>query len=194
MISARVSGRTRARTEATTLDAAPLKQPVHQLRIFDLHEGDTVVYQYYLESQELQLFNSYRSKPIVGDRLAYVRSLYRKVEEHWISSHEDVEDFTGKLRAYGGQLFDELFPPELQKDLWTHRTKIKSIQVISPEPFIPWELVHLKQPNGSLPRETHFLGGAAGAEDDRELPGFENSTCSMPCWSAGYPASTAWCK
>ena len=150
--------RTRARAEATTPDAAPLKQPVHQLRIFDLREGDAVVYQYYLESQELQLFNSYRSKPIVGDRLAYVRSLYKKVEEHWISSHEDVEDFTGKLRAYGGQLFDELFPPELQKDLWTHRTKIKSIQVISPEPFIPWELVHLKQPNGSLPRETRFLG------------------------------------
>jgi CHAT domain-containing protein len=49
----------------------------------------------------------------------------------------------------------------LQAILWEHRDKIKRIRVVSSEPFIPWELVHLKEPGESLPDETSntkFLG------------------------------------
>ena len=42
-------------------------------------------------------------------------------------------------------LLEELIPVELQQTLWSNRYKIGSIMVISEEPFIPWELVHLKQ-------------------------------------------------
>ena len=48
---------------------------------------------------------------------------------------------------------------ELQKILWENREKITSIMVISTEPFIPWEMVHLKDPGKRpLPGKTLFLG------------------------------------
>jgi CHAT domain-containing protein len=43
--------------------------------------------------------------------------------------------------------------------LWKHRDKISSVMIIATEPFIPWEIVHLKDPSKkSLPAETLFLG------------------------------------
>ncbi len=61
------------------------------------------------------------------------------------------------MRAYGGELFDQLFPTELQNLLWTNRASIDCILVVSTEPFIPWELIHLKEPGHPLPDETLFL-------------------------------------
>jgi hypothetical protein len=56
-------------------------------------------------------------------------------------------------------LFDELIPEKLKTLLWEHRKTLDSIMVISTEPFIPWELVHLKDPDTKqLPSETCFLG------------------------------------
>lgn len=57
-----------------------------------------------------------------------------------------------------GSLFDQLIPEKLQRLLWRHRKDFDSIMVISTEPFIPWELVHLKDPDKTqLPSETLFL-------------------------------------
>src|SRR5262249_32444892 len=69
-----------------------------------------------------------------------------------------VEEFTEELRAFGASLFDELFPEELQRVLWDHRDRIDSMMVISTEPFIPWELVYLKEPGKSLSSQGRFLG------------------------------------
>ena len=148
----------RTSAEARTPEAPLLEEPLHQLRITELVRGGGVIYRFDLESPALSLFHSYESKLIEGDRLQYVSSLYKKIEERWLSSSADIKNFTAELRAFGGELLDELFPTTLQQVLWKHRKKLKSIQVISTEPFIPWELVHLKQPGKSLPAEIRFLG------------------------------------
>lgn len=57
----------------------------------------------------------------------------------------------------GSALFEQLFPDPLQRILWERRHEIDSIQVISTDPFIPWELVHLKEPGEAVPDETLFL-------------------------------------
>jgi CHAT domain-containing protein len=63
------------------------------------------------------------------------------------------------LQAYGGELLDNLVPPDLQEVLWEHRERLGSIQVFSEEPFIPWEIVHLKPRNGPVSNDrTWFLG------------------------------------
>ena len=62
-----------------------------------------------------------------------------------MSSAGDLWAFNEDLRAYGAQLFEELFPETLQQILWTNRLNLDSIMVISTEPFIPWEIVHLKE-------------------------------------------------
>jgi hypothetical protein len=108
------------------------------------------------QSESLDVQTRASTAAIQGDRLSYVRELFAHIENDWRGA-QDAEDFTQKLRAYGGQLFDELVPEPIRKILWDNRDRIRTIQVKSEDPLIPWELVHLKNPNGKFPREERFL-------------------------------------
>jgi hypothetical protein len=109
------------------------------------------------QSESLDIVERAQTNPIEGDRLAYVTKLYQQIESDWGASERDARRFNRALRAYGGQLFDELLPESIQRVLWDNRAKIKQIQINSIEPLIPWEIVHLKGPNGRLPEEELFL-------------------------------------
>jgi hypothetical protein len=136
-----------------------LSAPLHQLRIVERRNGSQITYEYDLESPSLNIIGRYESKPIQSDRQQYIENLYKDIESRWLSAQEDVDAFTAELRGFGGQLLDELFPENLQRQLWEHRQEIQSIMVLSTEPFIPWELVHLKPPGQSfLPDEVCFFG------------------------------------
>ncbi len=131
---------------------------LHWLRIEETKQGDDTVYQYDFQAEDLKVLGTYRSQPLTGDHKAYVRQLYHEIERRWLSAAGDTEAFEAELRAFGGDLFDRLLPEELQRLLWKHRRRLK-VMVLSSEPFIPWELVHLKpRSRGPLPRETVFLG------------------------------------
>ena len=61
---------------------------------------------------------------------------------------EDIENLNlqpniidRKIKAKGISLYDELFPPSLKDLYWEKRNKIKSIRIISKEPWIPWEII-----------------------------------------------------
>ena len=41
--------------------------------------------------------------------------------------------------------------------MWQQKDKLRHLMVLSSEPFIPWELVHLKEPGRPLPDETRFM-------------------------------------
>jgi hypothetical protein len=152
----------RRAARATSVEAATpapsLKAALHQLRIFKVSHGGQSSFRYDLESPELGLFEKHQSKPLTSDLGQYVADLYKKIEDRWLSSKQDFDDFNEELRAFGAELFDELIPEKLQQRLWDNRDRIRSIQVISDEPFIPWELVHLKEPGQPLSAETRFLG------------------------------------
>jgi CHAT domain/Ternary complex associated domain 7 len=141
--------------------AAPqaLARPLNVLRIWETEQDGQAVYMYDLEAPDLELLAQFSSRPIVGDRAQYVRSRYRQIEQRWVEHKDDAKAFQEELRAFGGELLDELIPRELQKLLWVHRDKLDQVMVLAKEPFIPWELVHLKQPDAErLPRQTAFLG------------------------------------
>ncbi len=145
--------------EGTAVEPIISTDPPHQLSIIERRNGNQVTYQYELRSPSLGLLKICESPSITSDRYAYVESLYRDIETRWLANQADREAFAADLRAFGGELFDQLFPLELQWILWTHRHNLDSIMVLSSEPFIPWELVHLKSPEqGQLPPETLFLG------------------------------------
>jgi hypothetical protein len=136
-----------------------LSEPLHQLRIIERRNGTQITYDYELDSPSLNILDRHESKPIASDRQQYVETLYKEIESRWRSVQADVDAFAAELRGFGGQLLDELFPEALQRQLWEHRQEIQSIMVISTEPFIPWELVHLKPPGQAfLPDEVCFLG------------------------------------
>lgn len=145
--------------EATTPEAPILEKPLHQLLIVEEKNGDEVKYFYQLQAPSLNLLDSYYSQPFKGDRQEFVRNLYKEIENKWLSKPGDFDDFTNELRGFGANLFSELFPPELQTVLWQHQGDLKSIMVISTEPFIPWELVYVKQPGKPLKAdEGRFMG------------------------------------
>ena len=136
----------------------PSPAPLTVLRVFEQRHGAAIIYLYELDAPELEFTHAYASLLIEQDRDTYVRGLFARIEQVWRDSDEDTAAFQEQLRAFGGQLLDELVPLELQRDLWDLRDRLAHIVVLSTEPFIPWELVHLKDPDaGQLPAETCFL-------------------------------------
>jgi hypothetical protein len=70
------------------------------------------------------------------------------IGDAWISAQRGgAKSFEADIRSIGGQMFDQLIPPDMQQLLWSNRDRIKSVQIISREPFIPWELVYIKDPS-----------------------------------------------
>lgn len=130
--------------------------PLCQLRIFERTNGENISYEYDLDIPNV-IFDRFESLPMRCDRGEYVKNLYKEIEQRWLSAQQDVEAFTQEMREMGGSLFSQLFPPELQRVLWDNRGAIRRIQVISTEPFIPWEIVHLTEFGQPLPDESLFL-------------------------------------
>lgn len=89
----------------------------------------------------------------------YITHLYTLIEDRWAEHGSEKDAFARDLRAIGSDLFDQLFPLELRQLLWKHRDAINSVQVLSSEPFIPWELVYLRDPAQRKPTtDSAFLG------------------------------------
>ena len=147
-------------------EAPRLAQPLNQLFITETQNGNQLRYRFQLQFPGLDVLRWAVSEPLQGSRMQYVENLYRQIEADWVTYMNSrtagdltaLDNFVQELRRFGGQLFNQLFPPTLQQILWENRDKITSIQVISEEPFVPWELVHLKEPEKNLGPDNHFLG------------------------------------
>jgi len=63
-----------------------------------------------------------------------------------------------RLEARGCHLFQSLLPPELQCLVWSLRERIRSLQVLSEEPWVPWELCRLVGKEGDQLLEDGFFG------------------------------------
>lgn len=146
-------------------DAAPeppVARPYPLLQIIEVNIGGQPAYKFLLDTVDGPP-RSCNSKPLEGKREDYVAHLYKEIEDRWVSSRMDVKAFEQEMRAYGGQILDDLVPVEIQHDLWELRDQLRAIHVLSEEPFIPWEMVHLKPPPppgglpSPLPEECHFL-------------------------------------
>jgi hypothetical protein len=148
------------RSQIALVPETPLgPQPQHQLTILETEHGGQLNYLFILDSPTLNLRNTYESKPLKNSREEYVKGIYEDIETRYVDCQQDSTQFQQELREVGAGLWDELIPDKLKADLWKARSNIQSIQVYSEEPFIPWELVHLKDPQQQgLPTATCFFG------------------------------------
>jgi hypothetical protein len=147
----------RAEQDATVAATPPRAIPL--LRIHEQRISGALIYRYDLEAPDLGLLAAAESRPITADRSSYLRSLFARIEGRWLSQARDLNAFQEDLRAFGAELLDELMPVEMQRTLWECRDQLSGVLALSTEPFIPWELVHLKDPvSHRLPDETRFLG------------------------------------
>ena len=74
--------------------------------------------------------------------------IYARVTQE-LRSFDDLKALQREARALGATLARELFDPDVARRLWPLRDRIKLIQIRSWEPYIPWELVRLHDPDSS---------------------------------------------
>lgn len=143
------SGTRRPLQAAAGLEAFPRLPPaIDELRIVQKRPtGGTMQYTFTLDLASKRLrWPPFESDEKAVDPAHFVASLYRRIEDRWAEHRGEREAFERDLRAIGAELFDTLMPLALRQLLWEHRDTIRSVQVLSSEPFIPWELVHVRDP------------------------------------------------
>jgi hypothetical protein len=98
------------------------------------------------------------TSPPINDADAFVANLFREVQQLWFDNSDKPAKYLADLQDLGSSLFEQLFPQDLQAVLWRNRDNLDNLFLIADEPFIPWELVHLKPPIGPRQKAPRFLG------------------------------------
>jgi hypothetical protein len=85
-------------------------------------------------------------------------SKFHHIFEDIENSNLSPDEIENRISNKGLNLYDELIPPALKELYWKIRDNIKSIQVYSKEPWIPWEIIKpwRKRDNGE-PEEDEFF-------------------------------------
>lgn len=117
-------------------------------------KNEEVFYHYILHSEALNLqYEAFDSKPLLDSgtgpaatALAFIERIYARVTKE-LKSFEDLKQLQREARALGAGLSRELFDPDVARRLWPLRDRIKLIQIRSWEPYVPWELVRLHDPD-----------------------------------------------
>jgi hypothetical protein len=149
----------RAKPVRAEASAAPRDSTVDEkltLTVELREEHGQVYYNYLLFSEPLNFHGKqFRSAPLkdrgdspAGTITAYVKRIYDQVARKLQGDIAgDLKRLQREVRALGANLSDELLDPDLVRTLWPYRDKISLIELISWEPYIPWEMVRLQHPD-----------------------------------------------
>lgn len=122
------------------------------LLIFEEGDRSAPILNFYLYAPEPSLEHNYtRFTPVdlKTDPLRYVEGLFLDIEQLPMESTKDREIAEFKLAVKGNLLFEQLIPDELKSVLWSMKDHIRSVQVLSDEAWIPWELCKLQGQDGN---------------------------------------------
>jgi hypothetical protein len=95
--------------------------------------------------------------PLALEPPAFFNDFFREIEEEVKRGALDPSRATRALEASGAWLFETLVPRELREVLWRLRDRIRTLQVSSDEPWIPWELCRLTGEEDGRVVEDDFL-------------------------------------
>ena len=142
-----------------TLAAVEDLPNVATLEIWQQRNGNETRFGYHVDIPNHAL-NRFESPKISGDIAAWVQSLYKGIEDAWLGSHSNREIFHDSLKAKGAALFNELIPPALKDLLWRLHLQgqLGTLLVRSDEPFVPWEIAYLDDPQNAGHDKGCFFG------------------------------------
>jgi len=150
-----VEGAARAGAAAGRSDIAALDPDddnLLELLIEQRSDDGVLYYEYRLHSEGLGFnYITFKSRSLLdrgngpaATATAYVERIYERVTRE-LKSFNDLKQLQREVRALGVSLSDELFDPDVVRVLWPLRSRIALIRVTSWEPFIPWELVRMRE-------------------------------------------------
>jgi hypothetical protein len=91
-----------------------------------------------------------------------------------LATAQDLKDQQRELRALGVSLSSELFDPDVVRRLWPLRSRIGVVCLTSWEPYVPWELLRMRDPDtrevdGRFLAEYGLVRTLAGEAPPRKL-------------------------
>ena len=89
--------------------------------------------------------------------LQYFQDFFKDIEGLSLGTKRERVVAEQHLSAKGAQLFETLIPTDMQVLLWSLRNRIQTVQVLSEEPWIPWELCKLQGEENGRVVEGPFL-------------------------------------
>lgn len=114
------------------------------LRIYEIVEGGRVTLRFDLTCYDPNIaVSESRTLPSGFSRDAYVTAKFKDIEAAWLGTGRVYERFLRRLQDNGRVMAKDLLPDNVRTALWKHRDAIRAIQVVSEEPFIPWELLYV---------------------------------------------------
>jgi len=144
------------RSQMASTVAEDAEQPA-VLRIYEIIEGGKVTLRFDLACANPNIaVSEARTLPSGFSRDLYVAGIFKNVENAWLAADRVYDQFLARLQANGVVMARALLPDRIRDALWRHRAAIRAIQVISEEPFIPWELLYVNDPK-SDPAGKGFL-------------------------------------
>lgn len=167
-----LTGTSRATAKgAFDIDAAGLERlPV--LEIFERRvAGGRVVYQYAVRATPRGKVRHFESPPLTRSE-QFAAKRIGQIADIWRTRNRTPEERFSDVQDIGVDFFERLFPEEMQEFLWERRDKLGNLLVLTDEPYMPWEIVHLKPPRGEREQEPRFLaqGGLVRWHFDRVPP------------------------
>ncbi|HVD64342.1 MAG TPA: CHAT domain-containing protein [Lapillicoccus sp.] len=147
---------TKAQVEVASA-SSPVLSDVAWLEIAQVEADDETRFRYELRLPGTDERITAISPPI-HDADAFVGNLFREVQQLWFDNSDKPAKYLADLQDLGSSLFEQLFPQDLQAVLWKNRDNLDNLFLLADEPFVPWELVHLKPPIGPRQKTSRFLG------------------------------------
>jgi len=134
--------------EAATFD---LSSPLPELSVFVMESKGERRYDIRITACDASLgLNMAKFGPVTLDQDVelFFGAFYKDIEDI-LRSDDSSSEKMDRLDAKGDYLFEKVVPRELRALLWRLRGSIKSVNIQSEEPWIPWELCKLSGPDAS---------------------------------------------
>jgi hypothetical protein len=147
-LSPTISEASEARDTATIRDDQPLTPasvhlPDLSLLILEEYFNGSLALSLRLTAADSALglnFKKYELVPLRLDPLRYFQEFFRDIEGLPLETGAEKMAAAEHLAAKGMSLFETVIPESLRDEIWRLRGRIRSVQVQSEEPWIPWEL------------------------------------------------------
>lgn len=160
-----IGGKTPEKNESGgKLDIPKQKRPDLSIRIREEKKADGLELKFTIESEPCGYEPAQDIKEtikITTEPEQYFRTLFEEIEKKFgvgTNDSQAIQHIKDKLKNKGMELYEKLFPVELKEFYWNNRENIRTISIMSDEPWIPWEIIKpTREVNGRTEEDPMFL-------------------------------------